>query len=239
MEKLLLLTGLTRETLAAQLEKLVQQKQVLKIGSGEKMLLLHPDRLNDSRGVMMGKVRDHHQTNPLLPGISRAELRRKCELMFPSQVCDIIIEGLLHDGELVSEDHWIHTPDHEIRLTDHQQDVIRRIEELLSAAKFQTPKTEEIAAKLELPLDEIRELITIMINLGKVVRVGADLLFRQEQLADARAQLDAYFQSNPQVTVGEVSQLLGSTRKYVVPLLEHFDREGFTMRQGDVRIKRS
>jgi selenocysteine-specific elongation factor len=203
------------------------------------MLLLHPDRLNDSRAVMMGKVRDHHKTNPLLPGISRAELRRKCELMFPSQVCDIIIEGLLHDGELVSEDHWIHAPDHEIRLTGHQKNVVQRIEELLSAAHFQTPKQEEIAQKLGQPLDEIRELITIMINMGKVIRVGSDLLFLQDQLAEARTQLDAHFQSNSQVSVGEVSQLLGSTRKYVVPLLEHFDREGFTMRQGDVRIKRS
>lgn len=238
-DSILLLTGLTRKTLADKLESLVQQKQVLKIGSGEKMLLLHPDRLNDSREVMMGKVRDHHVANPLLPGISRAELRRKCERLFPQQVCDNIIEGLLQDGELVSEDHWIHVSDHEIRLTDNQQDIIRQIENLLSAADFQTPKTEEIANKLDQPLDEVRDLVTIMINMGKVVRIGTDLLFLQDQLISARDQLDTYFQSNPQVTVGEVSQLLRSTRKYVVPLLEHFDREGFTIRQGDVRIKKT
>jgi len=30
--------------------------------------------------------------------------------------------------------------------------------------------------------------------------------------------------------------VLDSSRKYVVPLLERFDREGFTRRRGDVRI---
>ena len=38
------------------------------------------------------------------------------------------------------------------------------------------------------------------------------------------------------VSVGDVRDLLASSRKYVVPLLEHFDREGFTRRRGDVRV---
>ena len=38
------------------------------------------------------------------------------------------------------------------------------------------------------------------------------------------------------VTVGDVRELLASSRKYVVPLLEQFDREGFTRRRGDVRV---
>ena len=38
------------------------------------------------------------------------------------------------------------------------------------------------------------------------------------------------------LSVGDVRELLGSSRKYVVPLLEQFDREGFTRRRGDVRV---
>ena len=38
------------------------------------------------------------------------------------------------------------------------------------------------------------------------------------------------------ISVAEVRELLASSRKYVVPLLEQFDREGLTRRRGDVRV---
>jgi len=37
--------------------------------------------------------------------------------------------------------------------------------------------------------------------------------------------------------VAALRDLLGSTRKYVLPLLEYFDREKVTLRRGDVRVK--
>lgn len=50
-----------------------------------------------------------------------------------------------------------------------------------------------------------------------------------------QAALAAWFQSHDALTVAEFRDLTGASRKYAVPLLEHTDRIGWTMRVGDVR----
>jgi selenocysteine-specific elongation factor len=55
------------------------------------------------------------------------------------------------------------------------------------------------------------------------------LVSRRRLLAEKLAITDA-------VSVGDVRELLGSSRKYVVPLMEWFDANGVTRRRGDARI---
>lgn len=45
-----------------------------------------------------------------------------------------------------------------------------------------------------------------------------------------------YLEENEQITAGGAKDLIGSTRKYSIPLLEQLDREGFTVRKGDYRV---
>ena len=45
-----------------------------------------------------------------------------------------------------------------------------------------------------------------------------------------------YLEENGQITAGDAKNLIGSTRKYSIPLLEQLDREGFTVRKGDYRV---
>jgi len=139
----------------------------------------------------------------------------------------------------VSDGHWIRVSDFKIRLSSAQEQSIIQIEEILQAANFQTPKIDEIINQLNFPPDEIKELVSIMVGTGKIVRIGPDILFLDEQIFKAKQLLSQYFQTHPEITVGEVSSLLSSTRKYVVPLLEYFDREGFTERREDVRVKKA
>jgi selenocysteine-specific elongation factor len=237
--ELLSITGLTREKLNHYLETIIGQSKIVRIGSGERAFFIHAERLRNSFNTMMEKVQQHHQSNPLLPGISREELRTKCNQLFSKSLCEIIIEELLTKGRLVSDGHWIKAADFKIRLSPAQQQSVTQIEGLLHSAKFQTPKIEEIISHLNLPSDEVRELVSIMATTGRIVRIGTDLLFLDEQIAQAKHLISQYFQSHPEITVGEVSSLLGSTRKYVVPLLEYFDREGFTERREDIRIKKA
>jgi selenocysteine-specific elongation factor len=70
---------------------------------------------------------------------------------------------------------------------------------------------------------------------GGLVRVG-DHLYRGDQIAAIRDRLTAALASEGAVTAARVRDLVGSSRKYVVPLLEYFDRAGLTVRQGDLRV---
>ncbi len=70
---------------------------------------------------------------------------------------------------------------------------------------------------------------------GTLVDVDG-LVFTASAVATARARLRDALAGDATISVGQARALLDSSRKYVVPLLELLDREGFTRRRGDVRI---
>ena len=74
-----------------------------------------------------------------------------------------------------------------------------------------------------------------LVREGALVDVDG-IVFTSDAIGHARALLRAALVDGGSITVGDARELLGSTRKFVVPLLERFDREGFTRRRGDVRI---
>jgi selenocysteine-specific elongation factor len=96
----------------------------------------------------------------------------------------------------------------------------------LEATPFSPPDASTLAAGA---------LVSALVRHGALVDVGG-VVFTASAVDRAREFVRDYLTTHDTITVGDVRDLLGSSRKYVVPLLEHFDREGLTRRRGDVRI---
>ena len=72
--------------------------------------------------------------------------------------------------------------------------------------------------------------------LGRLVRVNAELTYTAKQMERLRTLIAGWFEGGkPSLTVGDFRGLTGASRKYGVPLLEHSDRVGWTVRVGDER----
>ena len=63
-----------------------------------------------------------------------------------------------------------------------------------------------------------------------------EILFHREAIAHARQRLAERFSGAVGFTVGDAGRVLGVSRKYSIPLLEHLDTVGFTVRRGDRRV---
>jgi len=85
----------------------------------------------------------------------------------------------------------------------------------------------------------VREALESLIATGALVRIGDDL-YRRVQLTRAQALVAGVLQNNAGgATMSQLRETLGTSRKYALPLLEHFDSIGFTIRDGDLRRLRS
>jgi selenocysteine-specific elongation factor len=73
---------------------------------------------------------------------------------------------------------------------------------------------------------------------GELVRVKEDLWFAKSAVDDARERLMEALAHTPHITIAEFRDLVGTGRRNAQALLESFDREGLTRRQGDVRVPR-
>ena len=71
--------------------------------------------------------------------------------------------------------------------------------------------------------------------LGRLVRVSQEFTFTTRQMEDLRAKLAAWFEKHPALSVADFKDMTGVSRKFAVPLLEHCDRVGWTVRAGDQR----
>ncbi|MDP9024022.1 MAG: SelB C-terminal domain-containing protein, partial [Candidatus Eremiobacteraeota bacterium] len=59
------------------------------------------------------------------------------------------------------------------------------------------------------------------------------------QIAGIHSKLEEYMRKNPQITMSQFRDLIGTSRKFAVPLLEWFDARGITVRSGDFRMLRT
>jgi selenocysteine-specific elongation factor len=83
----------------------------------------------------------------------------------------------------------------------------------------------------------ISKAFDTMLARGSLVKVGEDL-YRGSQIGSIRARVEAHLNENGRMTAADFRDLLGTSRKYAVPLLEWLDGHGVTIRSGDYRTLR-
>ncbi len=102
----------------------------------------------------------------------------------------------------------------------------------LEAAGFAVPENVAWQAKLGAGAAEV---MALGLFLERLVRVTQDLTYTAGQLENLRARLRKHFAARPTLNVADFKDITGVSRKYAVPLLEHCDRAGWTVRAGDER----
>jgi selenocysteine-specific elongation factor len=94
-------------------------------------------------------------------------------------------------------------------------------------APFAPPAPAEVAAP--------PELVRSLVRAGSLVDLEG-VVFSASALALARERVVGALRDQGQLTVADVRDLLGSTRKYVLPIVGWLDRTGVTRRRGDDRL---
>ncbi|MBE0476381.1 MAG: SelB C-terminal domain-containing protein, partial [Coriobacteriia bacterium] len=97
----------------------------------------------------------------------------------------------------------------------------------------------ELAASAGVDAGVARKVLSRLAASGAVVRVGPELHFDAAAIAGARARLESFLADKPGgATAAELRDVLRVSRKYAIPLLEYFDAQGVTRREGDLRVLR-
>ncbi|HET9342349.1 MAG TPA: selenocysteine-specific translation elongation factor [Candidatus Eremiobacteraceae bacterium] len=83
-----------------------------------------------------------------------------------------------------------------------------------------------------------REAFESLVAAGQLVRIGDDV-YRRNQFDRARLTVENALANGDSATTSQLRVALGISRKYALPLLEHFDSLGITVRDGDLRRLRA
>ena len=165
-------------------------------------------------------------------GLKRSELRSQTRIS--TEVLDLVVQTLV-DQQVLRVQGELVFPFQRSAETGSDHSRMSAIERAYQAAGLTAPSTEEVAARLSIDSAEMRRLTTLLLREKKLVRLGSDsLCVHHQALADLRSRIQEL--RGQTVDIARFKILTGLSRKYAIPLLEHFDRERVTRKQGEHRI---
>ena len=165
----------------------------------------------------------YHRQNPLRTGMTREELRSR--LGVAGSLANLVLNTLARSGTLVDDAAVLRLPDHTVAVSDQQQAEMDSFVAKLAADPF--------------PAEQPRvapELLALLSEQAKVVRAGDGVTFDTATWDRLQAQVIDHLRANGKVTVAEVRDMQGTSRKYALAVLEHLDDLKVTRRQGDERV---
>ena len=173
------------------------------------------ENLLDRAGVI---VDDEHARHPLRAGVPLATLAERLDVEIPiAEALADLGAGLVRRGPSVAR------PEHDTALTDQQEEAWQRAVALLR-------KGLDVPSESELGLDG--DLMGLKLRSGELVRVAPGLVYLADQIEELKG---AMIRCDPEFTVADFRDAAGLSRKYAVPILEWSDKEGLTVRRGDLR----
>lgn len=186
---------------------------------------------NDLRGRVENLLESYHKQFPLRRGIPREELKSKLKLT--PRVFNAVINKLVDSNALVDAKGTVSHSGHEIKFGTSQQARVQELMRKFEKTPYATPSIKECQTQVG------EEVINALIEMGELITVSQDVIFRKKDYEEMVEKIKTAIQQKGQITLGEVRDMLDTTRKYVQALLEHLDSIGVTMRDGDVRRLRT
>ncbi|MBI3001751.1 MAG: selenocysteine-specific translation elongation factor [Deltaproteobacteria bacterium] len=184
---------------------------------------------------LLQSLQDFHQAHPLAPGMEMEELRAKLPYSVASRLFRSLVDILGEEKIIRRDGNLLRLPRHQVRLSEAEQSLTEKITRLLEASPLAPPDLKQIEKELEVGRAKLAEVIRLMERDNSIVRVATDLYFLRDRVDKVKGLLYKYFAENNEITAATFRDLLGSSRKYTIALLEYFDREGVTVRIGDAR----
>jgi selenocysteine-specific elongation factor len=189
-------------------------------------------------------IEEHHRREPLARGLMRETLRERVFTHAAPEVFRGIMARLEDSGLIVSEKEVVRASSHKLSLSAEDLALKETLEKLYAGAALEPPTLDEAleraaGSRTAQARDHGRKIFQLLLDDRTLVRVATDLYFHRRALDDLTARLRehaARHEPDRLIDVAAFKDLAGVTRKYAIPLLEHFDRERVTRRAGDKRI---
>lgn len=190
--------------------------------------------LEEVREALLGLVAGLQQKSPWKSGWRKEELLKQLGHNQP-RFAEECLTFFLEQQQLQLNGRLLCLPGHVAELTRAQQQALESLEERLLQAAFMPPNWSELAGLQNLDAGAWKVLETYLLETGRAEKLSPDLGLLRETLEQGKtklAELPSPFAAS------QARDALQTSRKFVIPLLEHFDQVGFTQRHGEVRSVR-
>ncbi len=224
-------TDLGEEQSRAAVELLLASGRVVALGEPEAplhrtTLLITAPGLAARWEQAQAALRTYFAANPLRSGIPREDLKSRVGLA--GRAWNEVLARWLRAGQLADRGAAVAPPERVVTLTPEQEQEAARFVAQLRANPY-APAPDRLPPP---------ELLAHLAEQGRVTPAGDGIVFDARAYDDMQQRIIAHLRAQGTVTLAEVRDLFGASRKYAQALLESLDQRGVTRRVGDARVLR-
>ncbi len=194
---------------------------------------VHREKLGQIGESVFQLLNQYHQSYPLVKGLNKEEIKSRLFKNEKKAIFEMILKTLVNQNDIKEVNGKIALNGFEIVLNQKQKTRIKSIENIFKDGGFKPPtlkSLDNIFSKEDIILTNL------LIEEGILVKINQDIIFEKNNYFSIKRVIINYIEENGSITVGDMKELIDSSRKYTVPLLEHFDQIKITKRIDNHRV---
>ena len=205
------------------IDSLIARRRIIEMDEGEHRVLLTSTGWQRLGEKAVTALADYHKKFPTRSGMPRVELSTRLKL---GNYIAMALDNFVKQGILVEEGGHLRLPSHRVHLTPVQQAKVDAFIKSLAANPYAPPSD----------LIPEPDLLNMLIEQGRVVKVSDNVVFAASVYGEMVDKIAARIKDKDKISLGELRDMFGTSRKYAQALLEYLDREKVTRRVGDDRV---
>lgn len=186
-------------------------------------------------GNFLDALRLLHEKNPTVANIPRERVLQQAGIKWTGKPLDRILSSMAQEGKIFLSGTSVRMPGFRVAVSGKQRQLLDRVVELLEKEPVNTPNPHQISQVVHAPIPAIEDILKLGIQSGEVVQIGEGVYYTPRQVAELKKKTAQIAGGRP-FAAAQLRDALGTTRKYIIPLLEYFDSIRFTTRIGDNRM---
>ncbi len=204
--------------------------------SAARRLLLHKDMVLELDQRILTTLGRMHEQFPLMSAHDRKKVQSQLDYVGDDNLVNAAVDRLLQQRRLVGDLRRIARADHKAKLSGTLRKLKDKVVEEFKQARFSPPEPDSFAGQAGGNVGSLKDMFEVCVADGDLVHVSGDIYLHSEVEAGMRRTIHDRLARGGGLTVAEIRDLLGTSRKFAVPFCEYLDRVGVTRREGDLRV---
>lgn len=221
-------SGESEDNINKSLEKLIGQDKVICINN----MYMHINQYNALKEKAESELQAYHKKFRLREGMLKEEVRSKVESKFKTRDFDVLLDLFINDDLIKVNGNFVSLKKFNVVFNEKQTKIKNEIEKILNNAGLNNIYAIEDITNNKKEYEEVLESL-----IGNtVVRIEDSYLMSSKVYNDAKEKLIKYLEENKEITLGDYRDLVNSSRKNCMIILEDFDRNKITKRVENKRV---
>ena len=221
-------SGESEDNIKKSLEKLIGQDKVICINN----MYMHINQYNALKEKAESELQAYHKKFRLREGMLKEEVRSKVESKFKTRDFDVLLDLFINDDLIKVNGNFVSLKKFNVVFNEKQTKIKNEIEKILNNAGLNNIYAIEDITNNKKEYEEVLESL-----IGNtVVRIEDSYLMSSKVYNDAKEKLIKYLEENKEITLGDYRDLVNSSRKNCMIILEDFDRNKITKRVENKRV---